>query len=242
MSDHDSRALEVAMTGTPYVVRDVMTPTVLALRHGAAFKEIVKALHQWRVSAAPVLDDDGRVVGMVSEADLLRKEQTFDGAPVRYGHIRPEPATTKAASVTVDGLMTAPAVTVRPDATLSEAARAMARHGVRRLPVVGADGKLKGIVSRSDLLKVFLRTDQDIAREIRGTVVPHLFGYLPGPIRVTVHEGVVTLAGHVGDIRLIPVAVGWVRSLDGVVAVDCELTGPRRRPGLPKSERVSGPR
>ncbi|MFJ9346410.1 CBS domain-containing protein [Streptomyces sp. NPDC101237] len=241
MSDHDSRALEVAMTGSPHLVRDVMTPTVLALRHSAAFKEIVKALHQWRVSAAPVLDDEGRVVGMVSEADLLRKEQAYDGAPVRYGRIRPEPATSKAAAVTVNGLMTAPAVTVGPDATLPEAARAMARHGVRRLPVVGPDGKLKGIVSRSDLLKVFLRTDEDIAGEIRSTIAPRLFGDPSEPLRVSVRDGVVTLAGQVEDVRLIPVAVGWVRSLDGVVAVDCELAGPRRRSAPSASRRVAGP-
>ncbi len=75
VSGHGSRTLEAAVTGTADVVSDVMTHTVLALRHGAAFKDIVKAMQRWQVSAAPVLDDDGRVVGVVSEADLLRKEQ-----------------------------------------------------------------------------------------------------------------------------------------------------------------------
>ncbi|MEV7323287.1 CBS domain-containing protein [Streptomyces sp. NPDC093970] len=221
------------MTGSPHVVSDVMTHTVLALHHGAAFKEIVTALQQWKVSAAPVLDDDGRVVGVVSEADLLRKEETCDGAPVRYDDSLPDDfRSTKARSVTVEELMTVPAVTVHPEATLPEAARSMARHGVKRLPVVDANGLLKGVVSRSDLLKVFLREDEDIAEEIRHTIVPHLFADSVGPIRVAVNGGVVTLTGRVTDTTLIPVAVGWVRSVDGVIVVDCALTGPRHRPDL----------
>ncbi|MER5796532.1 CBS domain-containing protein [Streptomyces sp. NPDC001980] len=230
------------MTGTPHVVNDVMTRTVLALRHGAAFKGIVKALQQWQVSAAPVLDDDGRVVGVVSEADLLRKEEACIGAPVDYGHIRPELDLARAPSVTAAALMTCPAVTVRPEATLPEAARTMARHGVKRLPVVDADGLLRGVVSRADLLKVFLRDDEDIAEEIRREIVPHLFPDSAEPVRVRVCDGVVTLTGRVTDTTLVPVAVGWARSVDGVVDVECALAGPRRRPDLdpdlPDAERV----
>ncbi|MER7187386.1 CBS domain-containing protein [Streptomyces hyaluromycini] len=216
------------MTGTPHVVSDVMTHTVLALRHGAAFKDIVKAMQQWQVSAAPVLDDDGRVVGVVSEADLLRKEQARADAPGRP----PESDRTKARAVTAEELMTVPAITVHPGATLPEAARTMARHGVKRLPVVDADGLLRGVVSRADLLKVFLRDDEDIAEEIRREIVPHLFPDSAEPVRVRVRDGVVTLTGRVPDTALVPVASGWVRGVDGVVAVDCALAGPPRRPDL----------
>ncbi|WP_089107324.1 CBS domain-containing protein [Streptomyces hyaluromycini] len=216
------------MTGTPHVVSDVMTHTVLALRHGAAFKDIVKAMQQWQVSAAPVLDDHGRVVGVVSEADLLRKEQARADAPGRP----PEPDRTKARAVTAEELMTVPAITVHPGATLPEAARTMARHGVKRLPVVDADGLLRGVVSRADLLKVFLRDDEDIAEEIRREIVPHLFPDSAEPVRVRVRDGVVTLTGRVPDTALVPVATGWVRGVDGVVAVDCALAGPPRRPDL----------
>ncbi|MFG2957651.1 CBS domain-containing protein [Streptomyces sp. NPDC048291] len=216
------------MTGSPHVVSDVMTRTVLALRHGAAFKDIVQAMQQWHVSAAPVLDDDGHVVGVVSEADLLRKEQARGVGP---GPL-PAPGRGKATAVTAEELMTVPAVTVHPGAALPEAARTMARHGVKRLPVVDADGLLQGVVSRADLLKVFLRDDEDIAEEIRHEIVPHLFPDVAEPVRVRVRDGVVTLTGRVPDTTLVPVAVGWVRGVDGVVAVDCALAGPPRRPDL----------
>ncbi|MFD8816544.1 CBS domain-containing protein [Streptomyces sp. NPDC059627] len=216
------------MTGTPHVVNDVMTHTVLALRHGAPFKDIVKAMQRWQVSAAPVLDDDGRVVGVVSEADLLRKEQARADAPGS----RPGSDRTRATAVTAGELMTVPAVTVHPEATLPEAARTMVRHGVKRLPVVDADGVLRGVVSRADLLKVFLRADEDIAEEIRREIVPHLFPGSAEPVRVRVRNGVVTLTGRVPDTALVPVAAGWVRGVDGVVAVDCALAGPPRRPDL----------
>ncbi|MFD4602523.1 CBS domain-containing protein [Streptomyces sp. NPDC058464] len=216
------------MTGTPHVVNDVMTHTVLALRRGAPFKDVVKAMQRWQVSAAPVLDDDGRVVGVVSEADLLRKEQARADDPGP----RPGSDRTKATAVTAGELMTVPAVTVHPEAPLPEAARTMARHGVKRLPVVDADGLLRGVVSRADLLKVFLRDDEDIAEEIRREIVPHLFPDSAEPVRVRVRDGVVTLSGRVPDTALVPVAVGWVRGVDGVVAVDCALSGPPRRPDL----------
>jgi CBS domain-containing protein len=128
--------------------------------------------------------------------------------------------------------MTTPAVTVRAEAPLPEAARTMARHGVKRLPVVDAAGLLQGVVSRADLLKVFLRDDEDIAEEIGRDILPHLFPDSPESVRVQVRDGVVTLTGRVPDTALVPVAAGWVRGVDGVVAVDCALAGPPRRPDL----------
>ncbi len=232
MSQDGIPPLEVAMTGNPSVVSDVMTRTVVALRSGAAFKDIVRTMRRWRVSGVPVLDDEGHVVGVVSEADLLRKEESRDGVTVGARALPRVDEPTTASAVTAGELMNTPAVTVRADATLPQAARGMARHGVKRLPVVDAQGVLVGIVSRADLLKVFLRDDEEIAEEIRRDVLPHLFALEAEPPRVSVHDGVVTLTGRVGDTALVPLATGWVRSVEGVVDVDCALAGPRRRPDL----------
>ncbi|MGW2702611.1 CBS domain-containing protein [Streptomyces sp. NPDC001340] len=212
------------MYGTPTVVNDVMTRTVVALRTGAAFKEIVRTMREWRVSALPVLDGGGHVVGVVSEADLLPKEEYREGDPGRYGQ-RHAADLRKADGVTAQELMTAPAVTVAPDATLAQAARAMARSGVKRLPVVDDEGALKGIVSRSDLLTVFLRDDEDIAEDVGREVVTRLFGTRTAPVRVEVHDGVVTLTGRVQDTVLVPLAILLARSVPGVVDVRCALTG-----------------
>ncbi|MEU2222877.1 CBS domain-containing protein [Streptomyces sp. NPDC018347] len=223
------------MNGTPTVVNDVMTRRVVALRAEAAFKDIVRTMQEWRVSALPVLDDDGRVVGVVSEADLLPKEEYGEGDVGRYGQVRHLAEVRKADAVTAAGLMTAPAVAVTPDATLARAARLMARGRVRRLPVVGPDGTLRGIVSRSDLLKVFLRDDSDIADDIRSEVVARLFGTHAEAIRTDVRDGVVTLTGRVRETALVPLAALLARAVAGVVDVRCALSGPPSGPELPDS-------
>ncbi|MGW3206066.1 CBS domain-containing protein [Streptomyces sp. NPDC001135] len=220
------------MNGTPTVVSDVMTHRVVALRTGAPFKDIVKVMREWRISALPVLNDVGVVVGVVSEADLLCKEEYGDGAVGRYGPAGRLADAGKADAVTAGELMTVPAVTVAPDAPLAHAARIMARTRVKRLPVVGRDGTLKGIVSRSDLLKVFLRDDVDIAGEVRREVVVRLFGPHTEAILVEVHDGVVTLAGRVRETPLIPLAARLARSVPGVVDVHCALVGRPRHPDL----------
>ncbi|MFF4054880.1 CBS domain-containing protein [Streptomyces sp. NPDC001668] len=218
------------MHGTPHIVNDVMTRTVVAVRRDAAFKDIVKAMQRWKVSALPVLDDGERVIGVVSEADLLPKEAFHDGDPDQYSELRRLSDLTKAGAVTAGELMTAPALTVHADATLARAARTMAQTRTKRLPVVDDQGLLKGMVSRSDLLKVFLRDDEDIADEIRREVVARLFPEVAEPIRVEVCDGVATLTGRIPDTALVPVATRLVRAVEGVVDVDCVLVGPPRRP------------
>ncbi|MCH0565731.1 MULTISPECIES: CBS domain-containing protein [unclassified Streptomyces] len=220
------------MPGSPYTVSDVMTRTVVALAGGAEFKEIVRTIEEWGVSALPVLDARSRVVGVVSEADLLRKEEFRDTAPSGPPGAPGPLGREKAEGVTAQDLMTSPAVTVHPDATLARAARLMAHRGVKRLPVVDDGGVLKGIVSRSDLLRVFLRSDEDIAEEIRREVVVGRFPEQVDAVRVDVHEGVVTLTGRVSDTSVVPLAVWLVRSVEGVVDVHCALAGPRHRPAL----------
>ncbi|MFF7373183.1 CBS domain-containing protein [Streptomyces tricolor] len=211
------------MYGTPHIVSDVMTHTVAAVGRRAPFKEIVRLMHDWQVSALPVIEGEGRVVGVVSEADLLPKEAQRDDPD--SGRLRPRPpaALAKADALTAGDLMSSPAVTVRANATLAEAAHAMARARVKRLPVVDATGLLTGIVSRADLLKVFLRDDEDIAEEVRREIASYLFPPPSSVVHVDVHDGVVTLTGRVRDTALVPAAARLVRAVEGVVDVTFDL-------------------
>lgn len=208
------------MYGSPRTVGDVMTCTVAAVGPHAPFKEIVRLMQDWRVSALPVIEGEGRVAGVVSEADLLPKEEMWDApGPALLG--RRDAA--KAEALTAAELMSSPAVTVHAEAPLAQAARIMAQNGVRRLPVVGDDGLLAGVVSRTDLLKVFLRSDADIAEEVRHEVVSHLFRPPASTVHVEVNDGVVTFVGQVRDTSLVPIAAGLTRAVDGVVDVEFDL-------------------
>ncbi|MEN2423657.1 CBS domain-containing protein [Streptomyces rimosus] len=211
-------------------VGDVMTRTVISIGRAAPFKEIVRTMEQWKVSALPVVEGEGRVVGVVSEADLLPKEEFRDHTPSRIEQMRVLDALIKSGGVTADELMTAPAVTVHADATLAQAARTMAWYRIKRMPVVDAVGRLEGVVSRSDLLKVFLREDEDIAEEVRRTVVGQLFTHRVHDLTVEVSEGIVTLSGTLADTSLIPVAARLARAVEGVVEVDIRLRGGPERP------------
>ncbi|MFE5912541.1 CBS domain-containing protein [Streptomyces wedmorensis] len=212
------------MTTRPFTVADVMTTKVVAVLPGAGFKEIVATMERWKVTAVPVVEGEGRVVGVVSEADLLRKEEFHDHRLGLVEQMRRLDATAKAGSRRAKDLMTSPAVTVAPEASLPQAARIMAAQRVKRLPVVGADGTIQGIVSRSDLLKVFLRSDDDLAAEVRHGVVEHLFPLSRHQVDVRVDGGVVTLSGEVRDGARIPIAERLARAVEGVVDVRCELT------------------
>ncbi|MFE1073179.1 CBS domain-containing protein [Streptomyces sp. NPDC058783] len=207
------------MLNSPHTVSDVMTHTAVAVGPQAPFKDVIALMDQWKVSALPVLEGEGRVVGLVSEADLLPKEEFRDSDPDRFTQMRRLTDLAKAGGLTAADVMTAPAVTVHPDATLAQAARIMAQRKVKRLPVVNAEGLLEGIVSRADLLKVFLRTDDDIADEVGQDVVSPLFRSLADNVRVEVSDGVVTLRGRVEDTSLVPVAARLVRAVEGVVDV-----------------------
>lgn len=213
--------LEEIMPASHRIVSDVMSHTAIAIGRDAPYKAIVACLDEWKVSALPVLEGEGRVVGVVSEADLLAKEgfQGDQGRAEAFGEAA------KAGAVRAGELMSSPAVTVHPDATLAEAARIMARRKVKRLPVVNDVGMLEGVVSRSDLLKVFLRDDAEIETEIRHAVLGEP-GAPPG-LDVTVTEGVATLHGALADRALLPLLIRAVRAVEGVVDVRTELgTGP----------------
>lgn len=205
------------MNASPHTVSDVMTHTAIAIGRDASYKEIVALMDEWKVSALPVLEGEGRVVGVVSEADLIEKEKFRDSEP------RPEElgAASKAGAVRAGELMSSPAVTVHADATLAEAARIMATRRVKRLPVVNGVGLLEGVVSRSDLLKVFLRTDLEIEEEIRRAVLGEATPVtgLDVTVDVTVDDGVATLRGQPADRPLMPLLTRAVRAVEGVVDV-----------------------
>jgi CBS domain-containing protein len=211
---------------SPHIVSDVMTSTVAAVDLETPFKDIVRTMQDRKVSAVPVVDGGNRVVGVVSEADLLPKEEFRDSDPDRHTQLRRLSDLAKAGSVTAGELMTSPALTVEADVTLAQAAREMARARVKRLPVVDGTGRLEGIVSRADLLKVFLRDDEDIAEEVRREVVSYLFPAPASTVLVEVRNGVVTLGGRVRDTSLVPVAARLVRAVEGVVDVTFALDGP----------------
>ncbi|UGQ12599.1 CBS domain-containing protein [Yinghuangia sp. ASG 101] len=209
-------------------VEALMTPEVVTVHTDTPFKKVVGILREHHISAAPVLGRDGVVVGVVSEADLLRKEADSDGpaGPPRTVRSRRavRRARRKAAAETAGDLMTAPAVVICPDATLGEAARHMERHDVKRLPVVDETGQLRGIVSRCDLLRVFLRSDARIRAEIRDDVLRKDLWVDPASIDVEVTDGVVTLTGRLENKTLTGILIGMVRGVDGVVQVHDRLT------------------
>ena len=214
------------MTASPHTVSDVMTHTAVAVGSRASYKEIVELMNQWKVSALPVLAGEGRVIGVVSEADLLPKEEyRIDDEVLRD---RPPADTAKAGAVYAEELMSSPAITVHADATIAEAARIMARRHVKRLPVVDSLGVLEGVVSRSDLLKVFLRSDEDMAAEIRNTVLADL--PTTAQVHVEVTDGVVTLGGHLRERALVPLLARAIRAVEGVVDIRVDLHSPELIP------------
>lgn len=203
-----------------------MTSDVVTVDKHASFKEIAALITGRRVSALPVLDADGRVVGIVSEADLTLKEEFPEGPAggrLFQGRRQREDRVKAAGDIAAE-LMTAPAVTVGPDATVAEAARLLHHHGIKRMPVVDPAGPLLGIVSRVDLLKVFLRSDVEISQEIRQEVLLRSMWMDPDIVVVEVRDGVVTLTGQLERRSLIPIVISLVRGLDGVVDVVDRLT------------------
>jgi CBS domain-containing protein len=212
-------------------VRDVMTTRVVAVRTNASFKEIVATLRSHRVSALPVLNDSGKVIGVVSEADLLAREALEDGY---MGHSGPPSVSgllhrrelDKAKSVTAAGLMSWPPVTVSPYDLVSHAAHLMYDHRVKRLPVVDENGRLIGIISRTDVLSVFSRPDEDIRHEITGKIILKEFLAYPASFTVTVKDGIVTLEGSPETATIGHGIISAVRHIEGVVAVRDQLTYP----------------
>jgi len=218
------------------IVKDVMTTHVVAVRMNATYKEMAARLRELRVSAFPVLDDDNKVVGVVSEADLLTKEALEYSVPGLMGRILHGRERAKAAAVTAAELMTKPAVTIGPREPVSHAARLMYSRKVKRLPVVDDDGRLVGIVSRADLLSVFSRPDAEIRHDIIENVIIGTVVTDPARFTVTVKDGVVTVEGKPENASVGRDMIEEIRHVEGVVAVRDRLSYPPESRSVPHTD------
>jgi CBS domain-containing protein len=208
-------------------VKDVMTSRVVAVRKNAPFKDIATLLTRYRISALPVLDDDGKVIGVVSEADLLCKEAliaAMGGPPARPRPHHDDFA--RAAAVTAAELMTTPPITITAGEPVASAARLMYQCRVKRLPVVSEDGHLAGIISRADVLSVYSRPDDEIGEEITKNVILNEFLSDPGYFTVTVKDGIVTLEGRPETVQQGRDILAGIWRVEGVVSVRDRLTYP----------------
>ena len=206
------------MTGSAALhVVDVMTSEVVTVTPETGFRDAVRLLTEQRVGVLPVVEGD-RLVGILTQSDLLLKEEAGDrpdpmaGLPWQRHRSR-----LRASATCVGRAMSKRPWTVAPAATLSEAAHLMHRHGVGGLPVVEGDGRLVGIVTRSDLLSVFLRSDADLLADVERAVAP------AGDVRCAVADGCVTLDGSVHYLSQADSALAAARHVPGVVDVRCSL-------------------
>jgi CBS domain-containing protein len=205
-------------------VRDVMTTQVVAVRKDAPFKEMITRMRSAHISAFPVIDQAGKVVGVVSEADMLNKEADQAASPGTIAGLMHFRYHEKAGGVTAGELMSSPAVTIGPDAPVVEAARLMRDRRVKRLPVINGTGHLIGIISRADVLSVFTRPDEAIRHEVTEEVIRGGSLVRPQGFTVTVSSGIVTLSGRPENDRAGRDLVEAVRQIEGVVAVIDQLS------------------
>jgi CBS domain-containing protein len=217
-------------------VKDVMSTHVIAVRQGAPYKEMAAMMHDQRVSAFPVIDDDNKVTGVVSEADLLTKE-ALEGTVPRTLLSRDERMRKQTNAVTAADLMTKPPVTIGADEPVTSAARLMFDQRVKRLPVVSDDGTLIGIVTRTDVLSVYSRPDAEIQRRVTQDLILGTFLCDPYAFTVTVKDGIVTIEGTPETSLVGNHMIAAIRHMEGVVAVRDRLSFPRLdSPYLPKKK------
>lgn len=214
----------------PTKIGAVMSGDVVTAQYGTPFKDVVRLLRDHGISGLPVIDEDDKVIGVVSETDLMQRQARSGESGGRL-HVwvsmlrRPtRESSARSRARTAGGIMSAPAVTVRAEAGLPEAARLMAHHGIERLPVVDEEDRLVGIVTRRDLLHVFLRSDDEIRRAVQREVLVDALWLDPHTVDVAVCEGVVTLSGQLERRSDATVAVATTRRVDGVVDVVDDLT------------------
>lgn len=208
-------------------VGNVMTSDVVSVTASASFKEVAGLLARHRISGLPVVDDDEKVVGVISETDLLLRQaqQEVTAARWRSWLLRTaRRAAAKAQAQTAGELMSSPPITVRADESIARSARIMAEHAVERLPVLDEENRLVGIVTRRDLLQIFLRPDRDIREEVVREVLVRSLWLTPHAIDVRVEDGVVTLDGDLERDSDVLIAGRMTARIDGVVAVRNRLT------------------
>ncbi len=206
-------------------VEDVMTKEVLTVAPETTLKAVAALLARARIAGVPVCDPDGRVVGVVSEADILWKETGLLEEPAGvidriFGAASGDLERVTAA--TAAEAMTSPAITIAPRTSAAEAARLMVARRINRLPVVDG-GRLVGIVARADLVRAFIRTDAQIADEIEEDVLLHTLWVDPDTVSVAVEDGRVALSGQVENQTVARLVESYVRRVPGVVAVHSTL-------------------
>jgi CBS domain-containing protein len=209
-------------------VKNVMTKRVLSVGPRKPLKEVAKLLVSNRVSGVPVVDDDGSVLGVVSEGDILVKERGRPGRASLFDHLLDVNGRDSAKHDARDAAdaMTSPAITIRPQRPIAEAAALMLDRCVNRLPVVDHHGKLIGIVTRADLVRAFVREDEAIEQEIRDDVILRTLWDTPDRLRVEVDGGEVTIEGEVHDAESAQLLASFVERVPGVVAVRSRVTWP----------------
>lgn len=214
-------------------VKDVMSIKVIAVKQGTPYKAMAAMLRDRHVSAFPVIDEHSRVIGMVSETDLLTKE-ALEGTVPRTLESLGKRVWTQVNALTAADLMTKPAITIGPDEPVRNAARLMFNARVKRLPVVSGDGTLIGIVTRTDVLSVYGRPDADISRQVTQNLIPDAFLSDPARFSVTVKDGIVTIEGTPETTRAGHDIIDAIRHLEGVVFVRDRLSYPTDPPHGPQ--------
>ncbi|HEX6209019.1 MAG TPA: CBS domain-containing protein [Actinomycetota bacterium] len=211
------------------LVSDVMTTDVVSVEEDTPFKEIARLMHEHRISGVPVVDGRGHLQGIVSEADVLTMEEEKVEPKRRRSFLewfidpkRLSEIEARAEDARAKDIMTSAVVTVRPDTPIRRAITRLLDAGVKRLPVMDEDGKLVGIVSRTDLMSPLLRPDQEIEREVKEDVILRSMWIDPTMMVVEVEEGVVRLEGRVESRSVKEILIEMVRRVDGVVGVDAD--------------------
>ncbi len=209
-------------------VGDVMTRAVVSVRSSTPLMEVAQLLVERRISGLPVVDDHGRLLGVVSEGDFLMKEQGAGAVRHRplariFGELRAARSKlAKVGALTAGEAMTAPALTIGSGRHISEAAAVMTARGVNRLPVVD-DGRLVGIVTRADLVRAYVRSDEELAVAIRDDVLLRILWLDPAQFTVAVHDGVASIGGRVERRSTAEMIERAVSMVPGIVDVEAAL-------------------
>lgn len=208
-------------------VAEIMTTEVVTVPPSSSLKEAAELMLEKRISGMPVVGSDREVLGIVSETDVLfkeriRKEQHGPGLIRR--HLETEADTSlKLAARTVGGAMTTPPVTIGASRSVAEAATLMLEHSVNRLPVVDTEGHLVGLVTRTDLVRAFTRTDDEIERELREQTLLKDLWLDPDSFKISVIRGEVQIEGEVDTEQDAELVRRWAALVPGVVSVDARL-------------------
>lgn len=206
-------------------VRDVMMTEPVTATPATPVKSLVDMLVRQKVSAVPVVSAQGKVVGVVTETDLLKKEELQQDPDVgRLPHMGYRMRRAIATAETAGELMTTHPATVRPDTTVAEAARLMELHQVACLPVVDDRGKPLGVVGPRDLLRVLLRPDAEIKLDIINQALAGYLGTNPVLVQVEVTDGVVRMTGELERKSMLSSVLPAVRAIDGVIEAEGEFT------------------